>query len=85
MAPPPRTRPPSRKQGAAATGRRNEVRTPPAGPVAWRVVRLKNQPVEVEPIIAKSWFLARQAAMLRYGVEPEEVELQMIEPTVRSP
>jgi hypothetical protein len=44
------------------------------------VVRLRGQPIEAEPIVAKSWFLAREAAMVRYGAEPEELELSMIEP-----
>ena len=63
-----------------APPRHRSPRTPSAGPVAWRVVRLRGQPIEAEPIVANSWFLARQAAMIKYGAEPDEVDLAMIEP-----
>jgi hypothetical protein len=61
------------------TEARPASRTPPSAPVPWRVVTVRKQPVEAPPIFAKSWFMAREAAMTRYGVGPDEVELEMIE------
>jgi hypothetical protein len=51
------------------------MRSPCTGPVLWHVARLHGEPIEVEPIVAQTWFEARAIAMARFGVEAHDVEL----------
>jgi len=55
------------------------VSRPPAGPVPWKITRLKGvQNPDKPPIVAKSWHLARAIAMLEQRVEYHEVELEQV-------
>jgi hypothetical protein len=53
-----------------------ELATPPAAPVPWRIVRLRGKRTKVPHVVARTWFEARGIAMVTYGVESGQVEIE---------